>query len=149
MHRSRSCEVRTSAMRATHTQFIPLALERDLVLLISSPSPVCVRYPPVSIAVQPMLHSRKTFWPQRWYWIGTRIDSTKLAKIKAGTTKIQKHCVEDSCVALKFECKETCMFGWGAKKGSGNDVLLTHPSRQKLARLFSIACSILDIPAHE
>jgi hypothetical protein len=114
-------------------------VEADLELVVRCVLSFCVsvlldadRYPPVTIRCQAMDHKRKTYWPQAHYWCGSRIDSKKLAKVKAGTKKIQTHCVKDSVVALKFENEETNMYGFGvmivgrAKKENGAVLVTTY-----------------------
>ncbi len=79
---------------------------------------------PVTLRVSGMAHSRKTMWPQHWYWYNMAIEKQRLAKIKAATSKIQKLCVKDSLHSVKFEDERTNTFGWGvmiigrAKKGT-------------------------------
>eukprot|EP01114_Cavostelium_apophysatum_P016345 TRINITY_DN4624_c0_g1_i1.p1 TRINITY_DN4624_c0_g1~~TRINITY_DN4624_c0_g1_i1.p1 ORF type:complete len:313 (-),score=60.40 TRINITY_DN4624_c0_g1_i1:107-1045(-) len=81
---------------------------------------------------QGMNHARKTFFPQRFYWIGTQIDTKKLSKVKAGTNLIKNATVKDSVHRITVEHPGTSTFdrlifiaGW-AKKAPGSVLVTTY-----------------------
>ena len=63
-----------------------------------------------TLETRALADSRKTFFPNRWYYSGTRVDTKALAKIKTATNYVKRIIQKGSGVFVQFSHEPTATF---------------------------------------